>query len=89
LPREAIVEIVLFSVFIAGLPYYMYYSLLSYKQIDFVLRYSFLIIFTTILGQMLFAPSAPQVSGLTLVSGLIVTVGALLPIVFKKRTVEA
>jgi len=85
LPREVILEVLAFSMLFAGLPYYMYYSLLSYKQIDFVLRYSFIIIFTTILGQILFSKSAPSIDAVTLISGLVVTVGAILPMVLKKR----
>lgn len=66
------------SVF-SGLPYYIYYYLLSHKEMDFVLRYSFLIIPGTVLGEMLLIGTP---SAWTIVSGILVIVGAFLPIGF-------
>lgn len=68
---------VLFSVFVSGVPYYIYYYLLSHKEIDFVLRYSFLIIPATFISEILLIgpPNIP-----TLLAGLIVMCGAFLPL---------
>jgi len=73
-----------FSVIFAGLPYYLYYHLLSHKQIDFILRYSFIIIFTTGLGQYLFPGSGP-LDYATLTAALLVTLGAILPLIPVQR----
>lgn len=83
LTRTAVMQIALFSVFFAGLPYYMYYYMLTHKQIDFVLRYSFLIILTTMIGQVLFSAS-PVISPVTMIAGAIVALGAMLPLVLRK-----
>ncbi|MCA9370917.1 MAG: HD domain-containing protein [Candidatus Peregrinibacteria bacterium] len=84
LSATAITNILLFSIFFAGLPYYMYYYFLTYKQIDFVLRYSFIIMFTTLLGQMLFSKHITPPSTNVLLSMGVVTIGAALPIACKK-----
>ncbi len=73
-----------FSIVFAGLPYYIYYYLLSHKQIDFILRYSFVIIFTTGVGQVLF-PQSGILNFPTIVAALLVTLGAILPLLpFRK-----
>ncbi|MDD5102772.1 MAG: HD domain-containing protein [Candidatus Peribacteraceae bacterium] len=79
-------RMILFSIFFAGLPYYIYYYLLSHREIDFVLRFSFLLIFTTIIGQAIFMH---QVASLTFLAGTIVALGAALPLIVntaKKRS---
>jgi len=68
---------VLFSAFVSGLPYYIYYYLLSHKEIDFVLRYSFLIIPVSMAGQVLFI-SMPNVYAY--LAALLVIGGACLPL---------
>ncbi len=80
-----IADMILFSIVFAGLPYYVYYYLLSYKQIDFVLRYSFLIIFSTMLGQVLIIPELAPISPLTLIAAVLVSIGAMLPMLFSKK----
>jgi len=82
--NQAIASMILFSFFFAGLPYYMYYFLLSHKQIDFVLRYSFVMIYTTIIGQMLFSGIGYTIDIVTILGALVVTLGAILPMVTKK-----
>lgn len=89
LPWKAMFHTMLFSLIFTGLPYYMYYLMLSYKQIDFVLRYSFLLIISTLAGQLLFSPAAHALSGITIMSGLIVMLGALLPIVLRSSSVNS
>lgn len=74
-----------FSIVFAGLPYYIYYHLLSHREIDFVLRFSFLIIYTTLAGQLLFLGTHPVGLLLTLVSAFIVTAGAVLPLIRIKQ----
>ncbi|HVW66539.1 MAG TPA: HD domain-containing protein [Candidatus Peribacteraceae bacterium] len=66
-----------FSIFISGVPYYIYYQLLSHKEIDFVLRYSFLIIPCTLLAQEIFLR---QPGVWTLISAIIVMLGAMIPV---------
>ena len=82
LSRQTIGEAILFSIFSAGLPYYLYYFLLSHKEIDFVLRFSFFIIPATLLGQTLLIgiPSIP-----TLLAGALVLAAAALPVVPLRR----
>lgn len=67
---------ILFCILCTALPYIIYYSLLSHREIDFVLRFSFLIIPLTILCQALLT-SVP--SWTTLIAALIVMAGAALP----------
>ncbi|OIO53504.1 hypothetical protein AUJ46_04875 [Candidatus Peregrinibacteria bacterium CG1_02_54_53] len=71
-------RMILFSVFFAGLPYYIYYYLLSHREIDFVMRFSFLLIFTTIVGQ---AVLMNQITQATFLAGAIVAAGAALPLI--------
>ena len=73
---------ILFSVFFAGLPYYIYYYLLSHREIDFVLRYSFLLIFMTLVGQAFLMRNVTQA---VFVSGMIVAMGAALPLVVRQQ----
>lgn len=75
-----IAQMVLFSVFFAGLPYYIYYYLLSHREIDFVLRYSFLLIFMTLIGQAFFLGSITES---VFAAGTIVAAGAALPLIVK------
>lgn len=67
------------TVIFSGLPYYIYYYLLSHKEMDFVLRYSFLIIPGTVLSEFLLIGTP---SAWTMLAGLLVIVGAFLPIGF-------
>jgi drug/metabolite transporter (DMT)-like permease len=68
----------LFSITLVGLPYYMYYFFLSHQAIDFVLRYSFLIILVTMFGQLLFEH---EVSTTILIASSLVMLGAMLPLI--------
>jgi len=79
---HTIARMILFSVFFAGLPYYIYYYLLSHREIDFVLRYSFLLIFATLIGETLLMGS---VSLSVLAAGMIVALGAALPLVIPAK----
>lgn len=78
LSPSVLARMVFFAIFFAGLPYYIYYFLLTHKQIDFVLRYSFLIIFSTLAGQMLILDYSLDLA--TMMSALLVTIGAALPL---------
>ncbi len=82
IPYSILARAILFSIFVSGLPYYMYYYILSHKQLDFVLRYSFLIIIVTTVGQMIFLQTIDTV---TVVTGFLVAVGAMLPLVTLRR----
>ncbi len=77
LPGNVMAQMVLFSIFFAGLPYYLYYFFLTHRAIDFVLRYSFLIIFASVGGQMLFIKDAAPT---TLIAAGVVILGALVPL---------
>ncbi len=77
LSLSTLAAIVAFSLVFVGLPYYMYYEMLSHKQIDYVLRYSFLIIPATFLGQLLLGGS---LSLPAILAGGLVIVGASLPL---------
>lgn len=80
----AFVRAMLFSFLFAGLPYYIYYRLLSRRALDFVLRYSFLIIFATVIGQ---AAIAGEVAWRAVIpAGALVTAGAVLPLFKIKET---
>jgi len=72
----------IFAVLFTGFPYYIYYYLLSHREIDFVLRYSFLIIPVTILSQVLLLR---QMSLVTIIAGILVSIGALLPLFAKSE----
>lgn len=74
--------IVLFSLGVSGVPYYIYYYLLSHKEIDFVLRYSFLIIPATMISEILLI-GFPSVY--TILAALLVVAGAFLPLVRMDR----
>lgn len=67
----------LFCAMFTGLPYYIYYFTLSHKEIDFVLRYSFLIILVTTMGQAAYV-AIPSIA--THMAGALVICGALIPI---------
>lgn len=82
LSLQHIALIVLSVIFVSGLPYYIYYFLLSRKEIDVVLRYSFLIIPGTVLSEMLLI-GMPSFA--TLLSAIIVALGAFLPIAYFNR----
>jgi len=82
MPLHVIALCVIFSVFISSLPYYLYYNALSHKQIDFVLRYSFLIIFASVGGQ---AVVFGMVTGATLLSAALVIIAAMFPLFIKER----
>lgn len=64
------------TILISGLPYYIYYFLLSHREFDFVLRYSFLIIPGTVLSETLLM-GLPSI--FTLAAAVIVICGAFLP----------
>ncbi len=81
LSHSVIARVILFSAFLSGLPYYIYYFYLSHKAIDFVLRYSFLIIFATLAGQLLINQT---VLGRTMLAGVLVLAGAILPLLVRK-----
>jgi drug/metabolite transporter (DMT)-like permease len=84
-PLPIIGLMVLFSIFLSGLPYYLDYILLSHREIDFVLRYSYLIIPVTLIGQLFFGGS---VSLLTVLAGLIVILGAVLPSLYQSNSAQ-
>jgi (p)ppGpp synthase/HD superfamily hydrolase/drug/metabolite transporter (DMT)-like permease len=77
--ERVIAAMILFSVIFTGLPYYLYYYILSHKEIDFVLRYSLLLIPITIIGQALIIGNTPWSA--ILLPAIIVSIGALLPLV--------
>ncbi len=66
-----------FCVLCTALPYYIYYTLLTHREIDFVLRFSFIIVPITVVAQM-FA-GMPLRSAIT-ISALLVMLGASLPL---------
>ena len=86
LAPSVLAEMILFSIIFVGAPYYLYYLFLTQREMDFVFRYSFLIIPATILGQLLLNQSINW--PVVLFAGTIVTLGAILPLVFaaKKNT---
>lgn len=73
-----ILAAILFSFLFSGLPYYIYYYLLSHRELDFVLRFSFLIILTTVIGQA--AIMGAVAWPIVIASGTLVTAGAVLPL---------
>jgi len=77
-----LLSIILFSTFISGIPYYIYYYLLSHKEIDFVLRYSFLIIPATMLSEIAFI-HIPNM--LVIPAAILVVAGASLPLIYRKK----
>lgn len=77
---STIARMILFSVIFAGSPYYIYYYLLSHREIDFVLRNSFLLIFMTLSGQAIIMGNVTPASVL---AGTIVAVGAAFPLIAK------
>lgn len=81
LPLSSISLVVICTILISGLPYYIYYFLLSHREFDFVLRYSFLIIPGTILSETLLM-GLPNI--FTLLSAVIVICGAFLPTAYIK-----
>ncbi len=78
IPFQVLAQMTLFSITLVGLPYYMYYFFLSHQAIDFVLRYSFLIILVTMFGQLLFEH---EVSTTILIASSLVMLGAMLPLI--------
>ncbi len=78
LEQPAIARMALFSIAFAGLPYYLYYFSLTHRQIDFVLRTSFLIIAITVGGQALLLGAVPW--PVILPAGILVALGAALPL---------
>jgi len=86
LAPRVLTEMIVFSIIFVGTPYYLYYIFLTQREMDFVFRYSFLIIPATILGQLLLKQSINW--PVVLFAGTIVTLGAILPLVFaaKKNT---
>ena len=75
-------EVALYVILFVGLPYYIYYYLLTHKQIDLVLRYSFLIIFASVGGQMLLLEQPLNL--VIILSALLVIIGAALPLLHIK-----
>lgn len=86
LSAQQLLSIVIFSIICTGLPYYIYYNLLSHKEIDFVLRYSFLIIPATLITQLFFIGVPKWHTGL---SAVLIIIGALVPLIDKKRMTQA
>jgi GTP diphosphokinase / guanosine-3',5'-bis(diphosphate) 3'-diphosphatase len=74
---------VLFSVFISALPYYLYFYALSRQQFNFILRYSFLIVFITIAGQFLIYRN---ILWTPLLAAAFVIVGALMPTIMRSHS---
>ncbi|MFA7682181.1 MAG: HD domain-containing protein [Candidatus Peribacteraceae bacterium] len=72
-------QMILFSIVLVGLPYYLYYFYLTHREIDVVLRYSFLIIFASVIGQALIIHTVAWHA--VLISGSLVILGAILPLV--------
>ncbi|MBU0766256.1 HD domain-containing protein [Patescibacteria group bacterium] len=83
LSNQALGEMVLFSVFLAGLPYYLYYFYLTHRELDFVLRYSFLIIFASVGGQLFIRGSVDW--PVILIAGPLVILGAVLPMITSRK----
>ena len=77
IPTSVLARMALFAIIFAGLPYYIYYYLLTHKQIDFVLRYSFLIIFATVGGQIVWLQQ--PLNNAIFFSAVLVIISALLP----------
>ncbi|MDP7247732.1 MAG: HD domain-containing protein [Candidatus Peribacteraceae bacterium] len=86
LTLHVLTEMVLFSIIFVGTPYYLYYLFLTQREMDFVFRYSFLIIPATIFGQVILKQNVDW--PIVLFAGTIVTLAAILPLVFatKKKT---
>ncbi len=82
IPMHALAWLILFCIFFAGLPYYIYYFVMSYKQFGFMLRYSFLLIFATLGGQ---AIIIGHISPSILLASALVITGAFLSTVFHRR----
>ncbi len=87
IPTHALIWLILFCIFFAGLPYYIYYFMMSYKQFGFMLRYSFLLIFATLVGQAIFIG---HISWPVILASIFVIAGAFLPELFHrdKHSVE-
>jgi GTP pyrophosphokinase len=72
----------LFSILFAGVPYYIYYYLLSNRELDFILRFSFLLIIPTAFGQLfLLEPITLH----TVFAAIIVGIAAILPLLNTKQ----
>lgn len=80
---DLLVSIVTFSIVCTGVPYYIYYYLLSHKEIDFVLRYSFLIIPATLASQFVFIGNARWY---TYVAGIIMVAAAAVPLLTNRAS---
>ncbi|MDD5075198.1 MAG: HD domain-containing protein, partial [Candidatus Peribacteraceae bacterium] len=79
---STLAQMILFSIVFTGLPYYIYYYVLSHQEIDVVMRFSFALIFVTLAGQMLIGGAvAWQPIALPL---LLITTGALLPLLRRR-----
>ncbi|MDD5751355.1 MAG: hypothetical protein PHS73_02445, partial [Candidatus Peribacteraceae bacterium] len=71
-------QMVLFSVVFTGLPYYIYYYVLSHREIDVVMRFSFALIFVTLEGQQLIGEAIPWRS--VVLPMILIMLGALVPL---------
>lgn len=69
---------ILFCLLCTAAPYYIYYTMLTHREIDFVLRFSFIIVPVTIGAQML---AGLPLTVTVAVSALLVMLGAALPLV--------
>lgn len=74
-----------FCVLCTAAPYYIYYTMLTHREIDFVLRFSFIIVPVTIGAQML---AGVSLTGTIAVSALLVMCGAALPLVLNRHKDE-
>ncbi len=78
-PAHVIVQMILFSLALVALPYYVFYYFLTSAATEFVLRYSFLVIFTTMLAQIVLFGTTRAFEPVTLGAAALVMAGAALP----------
>lgn len=80
---SVLLQMVLFSIILVATPYYIYYYLLSHKAVEYILSYSFLAIFTTLIGQLILF-GTEGLSSMTALAGLLVLAGAVLPQIVRR-----
>ena len=71
-------QMVLFSIVFTGLPYYIYYYVLSHREIDVVMRFSFILIFVTLVGQQFMNDAIAWQA--IMIPAILITLGAFLPL---------
>jgi RelA/SpoT family (p)ppGpp synthetase len=74
-------EMTLFSLTFAGLPYYLFYYILSHRDVSPISRATFLIMPITAIGQWFFLPVAPA----AIAAMALVTLGAVIPLLPKRH----